>query len=93
VIRLENDDGGRRASVEAFPDLGGRFGRRKRIQNQCLAPGLNTRRSHDGLPSLSWLPVRMFEAPDPQARRYIAELDLRLRGRLHVTFLLTNFAT
>jgi len=34
----------------------------------------------------------MFETPHPQARRYVAEFDLRLRGRLHVAFLLTNFA-
>jgi hypothetical protein len=34
----------------------------------------------------------MFETPDPQARRNIAEFDLRLRRRLHVAFLLTNFA-
>jgi hypothetical protein len=33
VIGLENDDGGRGASVEALPELGCDFGRSKRIQN------------------------------------------------------------
>ena len=33
VIGLENDDGGRGASVEVLPELGCAFGRSKRIQN------------------------------------------------------------
>jgi len=92
VIRLENDDGGRRARVEPLPDFDRAFGRSKGIKNQCLAARLHAGRGHDWLPALAGLPVRMFETPYPQARGYVAELDLRLRGRLHVECLLMNLA-
>jgi len=87
VIGLENDDGSRRARVEPLPELGSIFGRSKRIEKQSLATGLNAGRGHDWLPSLPWLPARMFETPNPQARRYIAEFYLRLWGWLHLAYL------
>jgi len=74
MIGLENDDGRRRTRVEPLPELGCVFWRSKRIEKQSLATGLNAGRGHDWLPSLPWLPVGMFVTPDPQARRYIAEL-------------------
>ncbi|OLB41233.1 MAG: hypothetical protein AUH11_00195 [Acidobacteria bacterium 13_2_20CM_57_17] len=65
VIGLENDDGRRRTRVEPLPELGCVFWRSKRIEKQSLATGLNAGRGHDWLPSLPWLPARMFETPDP----------------------------
>ena|SRR5438552_12657563 len=84
MIGLENDDGGWRVCVEALPELGCVFGRSKRIQKERLAVGFDAGRGYDWLPALPRLPVRMFETPDPEAPRYIAELDLGLRGWLHL---------
>src|SRR5260370_6390171 len=88
VIRLKDEDSGGGARVEPLPDSGSAIGRRKRIQTQRLTSGLDARRGHDWLPALSWLPVGMLETPDPQARRHIPELHLRLGVLFHLAYLL-----
>src|ERR1700737_2335242 len=59
VIRLENNHRGRRVRVESLPYLSHFGGRSKWVQNQCLAPRLNTPRRHEWLPALTWLPGKM----------------------------------
>ena len=77
VVGLEDHDDGRRARVEALPDLPSVVGRRQRVDEHDLAAGLDAGGGHGRLPVGIRRPVGMLKAPDPEARREIAELGRR----------------
>src|SRR5262249_60482116 len=75
VIRLQNDGRCRRIRIKPRPKLRRVIWRRERIQHQSLASRLDPRAGHHRLPSLPWLPMRMFHPPDPQSGRDISYLN------------------
>ena len=74
VIRLEDDDERRRASVESSPDVRPVVGRRERVEERDLPAGFDARGGHQRFPVESGLPVWMLDTPEPETRRHVPEL-------------------
>src|SRR5262249_61624688 len=64
----------RRPGVEPFPDRGGCFWRRQRVEDCDFAAGFDAGRIDELLPVEARPPVRMLEAPDPEPRRDVENL-------------------
>jgi len=75
VIGSEDDGRSGRTVVEPPPHVGGVVRWCQRIQNQPFATGLDDCTGHDWFPVLILMPSRVSDAPNPEARHHVADLD------------------
>ena len=75
VVGLEDRDDGRRARVDPRPERRVILGRRDRVEQHDLAARLDAGAGDRRRPLGVRGPVGVRQAPDPHARRHVAELD------------------
>jgi gamma-glutamyltranspeptidase / glutathione hydrolase len=76
MVRLKDDEEGRRAGVEPVPHLVHIVGRRDRIEQGNFPARLDARRRDEWLPVDSGIPIGMLDTPHPQARLDVSEFGL-----------------